>query len=64
MAGHGYWFPCQSSGARSFGGIPETRYILQKGDNFHDPDRPSSPAVRYVDGYMNGVGAPAEGGIH
>lgn len=56
QAGHGYWFPCQSSGDRSFGGIPETRYILQKGDNFHDPDRASSPAVRYIDGYMRGVG--------
>ncbi len=55
-AGHGYWFPCQSSGARAFGGIPETRYILQKGDNFHDPDRPAGPALRYVDGFLRGAG--------
>lgn len=54
--GHGYWFPCQSAGSRSFGGIPETRYILQKGDNFHDPDRPGSSAIRYIDGFMKGVG--------
>ena len=40
--GKGYWFPCQSAGAKAFGGIPETRPILQKGDNFHDPDRPAS----------------------
>ncbi len=32
--GDGYWFPCQLSGAREFGGISENRPILQKGDNF------------------------------
>jgi hypothetical protein len=51
-AGKGFWFPCQSAGARSFGGIPETRYILQKGDNFHDPDRPGGKPIRYVDGFL------------
>ena len=35
--GEGHWFPCQSAGARQFGGIDETRPILQKGDNFHPP---------------------------
>jgi hypothetical protein len=54
--GRGYWFPCQSAGDRSFGGIPETRYILQKGDNFHDPDRAGKP-LRYVAEFMKGVGA-------
>jgi hypothetical protein len=54
-AGHGYWFPVQSAGARSFGGIPETRYILQKGDNFRDPDREGVP-LRYVDSFMRGKG--------
>ncbi|GHT46434.1 transglutaminase [Planctomycetales bacterium] len=34
----GFWFPCQVSGAYSFGGIPERRVILQKGDSFPDPD--------------------------
>ncbi|HEX3998413.1 MAG TPA: transglutaminase-like domain-containing protein, partial [Pirellulales bacterium] len=53
--GHGYWFPCQSAGDRSFGGIPETRYILQKGDNFCDPDRPGRQ-LRYVAEFMKGVG--------
>ena len=30
----GHWFPCQAAGSRAFGGIPEHRPILQKGDNF------------------------------
>ena len=30
----GHWFPCQAAGSREFGGIVETRPILQKGDNF------------------------------
>lgn len=34
--GKGHWFPCQAAGSRAFGGIPETRPILQKGDNFRD----------------------------
>lgn len=54
--GKGYWFPCQSAGDRSFGGIPETKYILQKGDNFHDPDR-AGKQLRYVAEFMKGVGA-------
>lgn len=32
--GQGYWFPCQVAGSPSFGGIPEHRPILQRGDNF------------------------------
>jgi Transglutaminase-like superfamily len=51
--GKGYWFPCQSAGARAFGGIPETRPILQKGDNFHDPDRPHDH-LRYVSEMLRG----------
>jgi hypothetical protein len=38
--GAGHWFPCQAAGSRAFGGIPEFRPILQKGDNFFDKDRP------------------------
>ena len=34
----GFWFPCQVSGTYSFGGIPEKRVILQKGDSFPDYD--------------------------
>jgi hypothetical protein len=52
-AGKGYWFPCQAAGARAFGGIPEHRAILQKGDNFHDPDRPDKK-LRYVSQFLKG----------
>ncbi|MBN1588204.1 MAG: transglutaminase domain-containing protein [Pirellulales bacterium] len=37
--GKGRWFPCQVAGSRAFGGIPETRPILQKGDNFRALDK-------------------------
>ena len=36
----GFWFPCQVSGTYAFGGIPERRVILQKGDSFPEPDNP------------------------
>ncbi len=36
--GKGHWFPCQAAGSRAFGGIPELRPILQKGDNIHPPN--------------------------
>ena len=44
--GQGHWFPCQAAGTRSFGGMPEMRPILQKGDNFkvHGKTKPQ----RYV----------------
>ncbi len=58
--GKGYWFPCQSAGAKSFGGIPETRPILQKGDNFHDPDRPKDH-LRYVNEFLRGSTAKGAG---
>jgi len=45
-AGVGHWIPCQAAGTRSFGGIPEFRPVLQKGDNFKVPER--KDAVRYV----------------
>lgn len=51
--GHGHWFPCQAAGTRDFGGIPETRPILQKGDNFKDPDRPRE-RQRYVSEFLKG----------
>jgi transglutaminase superfamily protein len=51
--GKGYWFPCQAAGTRAFGGIPEHRPILQKGDNFRDPDRPKEP-LRYVSELIKG----------
>ncbi len=36
--GNGHWFPCQVSGSCVFGAMPETRPILQKGDNFAIPE--------------------------
>lgn len=54
--GKGYWFPCQAAGSAAFGGIPEHRPILQKGDNFHDPDRPETK-LRYVSQFLKGSGA-------
>jgi transglutaminase-like putative cysteine protease len=39
QAGQGYWIPCQAAGDRAFGGIPELRPILQKGDNFRVPEQ-------------------------
>jgi hypothetical protein len=59
-AGNGYWFPCQAAGSRDFGGIAEHRPILQKGDNFSDPDRPGRK-LRYVSENLkvtNAVGKP------
>ncbi|MHB1035786.1 MAG: transglutaminase-like domain-containing protein [Pirellulales bacterium] len=53
--GTGYWFPCQAAGSRAFGGIPEVRPILQKGDNFRDPDRPRDKQ-RYVAEFLTGKG--------
>lgn len=50
-AGNGYWFPCQAAGSRDFGGIAEHRPILQKGDNFSDPDRPGRK-LRYVSEHL------------
>ncbi len=52
--GKGHWFPCQAAGTKAFGGIPETRPILQKGDNFRDPDRPKEK-LRYVNEFLKGA---------
>ena len=43
--GQGHWFPCQLAGSRAFGCIPETKPILQKGDNFRPPQA-RNPAER------------------
>ncbi|MGC4003730.1 MAG: transglutaminase-like domain-containing protein [Pirellulales bacterium] len=58
--GEGHWYPCQAAGTRAFGGIPETRPILQKGDNFADPDRPRE-RLRYVSEFMKGVAVKGGG---
>ncbi len=53
--GKGHWFPCQAAGTRAFGGIDEKRPILQKGDNFKDPDRPRDK-MRYMSEFLKGSG--------
>lgn len=53
--GHGHWIPCQAAGTRAFGGIPETKPILQKGDNFKVPERPGD-RQRYVAEFLTGKG--------
>lgn len=35
----GFWFPCQVAGTYAFGGVPETRVILQKGDSYPDKNK-------------------------
>ena len=51
--GEGYWYPCQAAGARAFGSMPDLLPILQKGDNFRDPDRPGR-SLRYVSEFIRG----------
>jgi hypothetical protein len=58
--GKGYWFPCQAAGSRALGGIPEHRPILQKGDNFRDPDRPKEK-LRYVSEHLKATAAKGVG---
>jgi hypothetical protein len=53
--GQGHWFPCQPAGARSFGAIDELRPILQKGDNFTNPENPKE-RQRYVTEYFSAAG--------
>jgi transglutaminase-like putative cysteine protease len=53
--GAGYWFPCEPHGSRAFGGNPDQRPILQKGDNFRTPERPRD-RQRYVAEFLTGAG--------
>src|SRR5262249_50253135 len=50
--GQGHWFPCQPAGSRAFGGIDDVQPILQKGDNFKNPEKPKE-RLRYVTEYFN-----------
>jgi hypothetical protein len=59
-AGEGWWFPCQAAGTRAFGGMPDQLPILQKGDNFRDPDRPGK-SLRYVSEFLRGSAAGGGG---
>ncbi|GHT34176.1 transglutaminase [Planctomycetales bacterium] len=42
----GFWFPCQVAGTYSFGGVPERRVILQKGDSYPDREKDSARAKK------------------
>lgn len=59
--GKAHWFPCQVAGARAFGEMPDTRTILQKGDNFRVPERPKD-RLRYASDYLIGTPAVRGGG--
>ena len=53
--GNGHWFPCQPAGVRAFGAIDDTNPILQKGDNFRNPqDR--KERLRFVKEYFTAAG--------
>ncbi len=58
--GTGRWFPCQAAGARAFGSMPDQLPILQKGDDFRDPDRPGT-TLRYVSEFLRGTPVPGGG---
>jgi hypothetical protein len=45
--GQGHWFPCEVVGERQFGGIHDMRPILQKGDNFKNPEE-SKERLRWL----------------
>ena len=53
--GKGHWFPCQPAGKRSFGAIDEVRPILQKGDNFKNPEN-LKERVRFVTEHFSAAG--------
>lgn len=50
--GQGHWIPCQAAGTRDFGNIPESRPVLQKGDNFSVPEKKGEQ--RYVAEFLTG----------
>jgi hypothetical protein len=52
--GQGHWFPCQAAGTRAFGEMPESRPILQKGDNFRVPEDPKERR-RYLAESLKGI---------
>ena len=64
----GFWFPCQVSGDYAFGGIPERRIILQKGDSFPLPNNPRIktlfPAEVFQATAISGTGTPEFRFIH
>lgn len=53
--GQGHWFPCQPAGEAMFGFSDDIRPILQKGDNFKNPEN-SKERLRFVTEYMTAAG--------
>jgi transglutaminase-like putative cysteine protease len=53
--GQGHWFPCEPATARSFGAIDDPQPILQKGDNFKNPQNPKE-RQRFVSEYVTAAG--------
>lgn len=53
--GEGRWFPCRIAGARSFGTIDDDKPILQKGDNFKNPED-RKERLRFVTEFFNAAG--------
>jgi len=56
--GKGHWFPAQLVGTRSFGELKDMRPILQKGDNFKNPEN-TKEKLRYVREYFHASGKGA-----
>ena len=52
--GHGLWFPCRLADPPSFGAMPDTLPIWQKGDNFRSPDE--REPVRYLRSHLSAKG--------
>ncbi len=60
--GQGRWFPCQATGTRSFGGMPDPRPILQKGDNVAAIDPATKKKVKHRFLPETLMGLPTGGG--
>jgi hypothetical protein len=59
--GKGHWFPCQSRGAKEFGGITDLRPIFQKGDNIRPPRNGSKERQRFLAESLTGASTPGGG---
>jgi hypothetical protein len=59
--GKGHWFPCQSRGAKQFGGITDLRPIFQKGDNVRAPRNSGKERQRFLAESLTGSPMPGGG---
>ena len=60
--GEGHWIPCAPAGTRTFGEMPDTKPILEKGDNFSPPySKSKKDRQRYLTEYLAGKPAPNGG---